>query len=190
VLQSCDMNAIRLASRGPRFSAVNTYRNVAAAVTAAATVFSLAACSAGITSAPAATTAATASSTSGPSRSASAAASPASSGRILQVSGLSGGFPVPAGAKVAENISTSTEIGIMFAKVVPAKVASFYTQALPKAGYTVTSNSSFGGSVLIQFTGHGYTGEVTASAKATADTTLPGLGTKDITAIILQPKKK
>ena len=169
---------------------MNTYRIATVAVAAGAIAFSLAACSAGITSAPAATTAATTSSSSSPSRSASAAAAPASSGRILQVSGLSGGFPVPAGAKVGENISTSTEIGIMFAKVVPAKVASFYTQALPKAGYTVTGNSSFGGSVLIQFTGHGYTGEVTASAKATADTTLPGLGTKDITAIILQPKKK
>jgi hypothetical protein len=109
------------------------------------------------------------------------------------VGGKVGRFPVPAGAKVGENISTSNEIAIMFAKVVPATVSSFYAQALPKAGYTVTGNSSAsegGGMILIQFTGHGYTGEVTTFAKAAANETLPGLGTRNITAIIMQPKKK
>jgi hypothetical protein len=169
--------------------AVNINRNAGTAVAACAAALSLAACSAGITSAPAATTAATSSSS--PSRSATAAASPSSAaGRILEVSGVPGGFPVPSAAKVAENISTSTDISIMFSRVIPAKVSSFYTQALPKAGYTVTSNSSASGFILIQFTGHGYTGEVTTMAKASADETLPGLGTKNITAIILQPKKK
>ena len=85
------------------------------------------------------------------------------------MTGSVGSFPVPAGAKVAENISTSSGVDIMFAKVTPAKVQSFYAQALPTAGDTVTSNSSSsesGGMALIEFTGHGYTGEVTTMAKA------------------------
>ncbi len=182
---------------------MNAYRNVAAALAACAACLSLAACSAGITTTSSASAdaaqasrsaAAVASSASAAAvASASAAASRAAAGRMISVTGGSiGSFPVPGGAKVGENISTSSEIGIMFAKVVPAKVASFYAQALPEAGYTVTSNSSSsegGGVVVIQFTGHGYTGEVSAFAKASADETLPGLGTKDITAIILQPKK-
>ncbi len=189
MLQVCDTNAIRLATRCPRLGAVTTYRNAAAVLAACAAALSLAACSAGITSAPAAATAAT--SASHPSQSATASPSSAAS-RMIEVGGKVGRFPIPAGAKVGENISTSSEIGIMFAKVVPARVASFYAQALPTAGYTVTSNSSSsegGGVVVIQFTGHGYTGEVSAFAKASADEALPGLGTRNITAIILQPKK-
>jgi len=181
---------------------VNTYRNVAAALAACAACLSLAACSAGITTTSSASAdaaqasrsaAAAASSASAAAvASASASASRAAAGRTLEVGGKVGRFPVPAGAKVGENISTGNEIAIMFAKVVPAKVSSFYAQALPKAGYTVTSNSSAsegGGMILIQFTGHGYTGEVTTMAKASSDETLPGLGTRNITAIILQPKK-
>jgi len=168
---------------------VNTYRNVATALAACAACLSLAACSAGITTASTATTAATSSSS--PSRSAAASSSPASDGRMIEVSGSIGRFPVPAGAKVAENVSTSAGIGIMFSKVTPAKVQSFYIQALPKAGYRVTGNQSFSGSdgvMLIQFTGHGYKGTVSTMATADKSDTLPGLGTKNVTSILLEPK--
>jgi sugar/nucleoside kinase (ribokinase family) len=111
---------------------------------------------------------------------------------MLQVTGSVRSFPVPAGANVAENISTSGGITIMFGKVSPAKVSSFYAQALPKAGYTVTGNSSVsesGGVTLIQFTGHGYKGTIGTLANAPdPSNTLPGLGSKNVTTILLQPK--
>ena len=196
------MFAIRRVRRRSRFSAVNIYRNVAAAVAAGAACLSLAACSAGITTTTSASAAAADSSRSAAAvassasaaaiASASASASRAAAGRMVSVTGGSiGRFPVPTKAKVAENIAVSSTVDIMFGKVTPAEVQSFYAQALPKDGYTITSNSSSsesGGMVLIQFTGHGYTGEVTTMAKASSDETLPGLGTKDITAIILQHK--
>ena len=170
---------------------MNTYRNVAA-LAAAAACLSLAACSAGITATSTATTAATSSSSPSHSHSATAASSPASGGRMLSVSGKISSFPVPAGASVAENITMSNDISIMFGKVALGAVQRFYTQALPRAGYTITGNSSAsegGGVMIIQFTGHGYKGQVSTLAKApdSADT-MPGLGTKNITTILLQPK--
>ncbi len=190
MLQPCDTNAIRLAARGSRLGAVNINRNVGTAVAACAAALSLAACSAGITSAPAATTAATSSSS--PSRSATAAASPSSAaGRILEVSGVPGGFPVPSAAKVAENVSTSSGIGIMFSKVTPDKVQSFYAQALPRAGWRITGDQSFSGSsgmMIMQFTGHGFKGTVSTMATVDPSDTLPGLGTKNVTSVLLDPK--
>jgi ABC-type phosphate transport system substrate-binding protein len=192
MLQGCDMFAIRRAWRGPRFSAVNTYRNAAMALVTCAASLSLAACTAGITTTSTATAAATSSSSPSPSRSATMTSSPAPAGRMLAVSGKISTFPVPAGAKVAENVSLNNDISIGFGKVTLAKVQSFYAQALPKAGYTITSNSSAsesGGVVLIQFTGHGYKGQVSALASdPDPSDTLPGLGSKNVTTILLQPK--
>jgi hypothetical protein len=74
-------------------------------------------------------------------------------GRTIQVSGKVGSFPVPAGANVAENIASGQETIIIFDKITPAKVSSFYARALPQAGYTVTT--------FIQFTGHGFKGTST-----------------------------
>jgi ABC-type phosphate transport system substrate-binding protein len=192
MLQGCDMFAIRRAWHAPRFSCVNTYRNAAMALVTCAASLSLAACTAGITTTSTATAAATSSSSPSPSRSATATSSPAPAGRMLAVSGKISTFPVPAGAKVAENVSLNNDISIGFGKVTLAKVQSFYTQALPKAGYTITSNSSAsesGGVVLIQFTGHGYKGQVSALASdPDPSDTLPGLGSKNVTTILLQPK--
>ena len=170
---------------------MNKYRNAGAALAACAAALSLAACSAGITTASTATTAATSSSS--PSRTATAtSASPsAPAGRMLSVSGKISTFPVPAGAKVAENISLNNDIDIMFGKVTPAKVQSFYTQALPRAGYTITGNQSVSGSggvIIMQFTGHGYKGTVSTLASTDTSDTLPGLGTKNVTSILIQPK--
>jgi hypothetical protein len=189
--QACDMIAIRLVWRRPRFAAVNTNRYAAAALAACAVSLSLAACSAGITTA---STATTSSSSPSPSRSATVAAtsSPAPAGRMVAVSGKISTFPVPAGAKVAENVSLNNDISIGFGKVTLAKVQSFYAEALPKAGYTITSDSSAsesGGVVLIQFTGHGYKGQISALASAPAPSdALPGLGSKNLTTILLEPK--
>jgi hypothetical protein len=111
---------------------------------------------------------------------------------MISVSGKVSSFPVPAGAKVAENVSISNSISIAFGEVTLAKVQSFYTQALPRAGYTITGNSTAsesGGVMVIQFTGHGYKGQVSTLANdLDPKYALPGLGSKNVTTILLQPK--
>jgi hypothetical protein len=170
------------------------YRLAAAALTACAASLSLAACTAGTTTTSTATTSPAATS-----RSAAAAPSSASSSasalasRMLKVSGEVGSFPVPAGAKVVQNIGTSQETIVIFGTVTPATVSSFYAQALPRAGYTVTANSVItqsGNTVAyIQFTGHGVKGNIDGLAKDTDSTvSLPGLGHKNVTTISLMPQ--
>ena len=172
---------------------MNKYRPAAVALAACAASLSLAACSAGITSSSTATTDATASASTSPSRSASASPSPAATGRMLKVSGSVGTFPVPAGAKIAQNLGTGQETIVIFSLITPAKVSTFYAQALPKAGYTVTANSvvTQGGSTVafIQFTGHGVKGNIDGLSKfKEASTDIPGLGHKNVTTISLLPK--
>jgi hypothetical protein len=165
------------------------YRLAAAALTACAASLSLAACTAGTTTTSTATTSPAATS-----RSAAAAPSSASAlaSRMLKVSGEVGSFPVPAGAKVVQNIGTSQETIVIFGTVTPAKVSSFYA-ALPRAGYTVTANSVItqsGNTVAyIQFTGHGVKGNIDGLAKDTDSTvSLPGLGHRNVTTISLMPQ--
>ena len=164
---------------------MHTYRNVAAALAAGAACLSLAACSAGITTASTATTAVTSS----PSASRSAAASSsAPAGRTIEVSGKVGRFPVPPGAKVAENVATDQEVIVFFSLVTPAKVESFYTRALPRAGYKVGTNSVFtqdGATVaFIQFTGHGFKGSIdTLSRFNDSSVSIAGLGHKNVTTV-------
>jgi hypothetical protein len=165
------------------------YRPAAVALAACAASLSLAACSAGITSSSTATTEATASA----STSRTASASPSPSARMLKVSGSVGTFPVPAGAKIAQNLGTGQETIVIFSLITPAKVSTFYAQALPKAGYTVTANSvvTQGGSTVafIQFTGHGVKGNIDGLSKfKEASTDIPGLGHKNVTTISLLPK--
>jgi hypothetical protein len=152
---------------------------------------SVAACTAGITTAS--TTAAPVTSAPAPSRSVSVARSsstPASSGRTVAISGSIGSFPVPAGAKVAENVADGKHIIIFFSSVTPANVSSFYSAALPRAGYTISGNSILneGGvtEAIIDFTGHGYKGDIGAvSHFSGSGPNLPGLGTKNVTTIAL-----
>ncbi len=170
---------------------MNKYRPAAVALAACAASLSLAACTAGITTASTATTSPAAPSRSG--SSASASASLAAAGRMIQVSGDVGSFPVPAGAKVAENIASSQETVVFFSMITPAKVSSFYARALPQAGYTVTTNSVVSQSgntvAFIQFTGHGFKGNIDALSKFTDSTvSLAGLGHKNVTTITFMPK--
>jgi len=172
------------------------YRLAAAALTTCAASLSLAACAAGSTTTSTATTSPAATSRSAAAASSSASSSASASalaGRMLKVSGEVGSFPVPAGAKVVQNIGTSQETIVIFGVVTPAKVSSFYAQALPRAGYTVTANSVItqsGNTVAyIQFTGHGVKGNIDGLSKDTDSTvSLPGLGRKNVTTISLMPK--
>jgi hypothetical protein len=111
---------------------------------------------------------------------------------MIAISGSVGSFPVPAGAKVAENIADSQEIIVIFSSITPAKVSSFYATALPRAGYSISSNSLVdqgGGTVaFIQFSGHRYKGNIDALSKfSDSSVSLPGLGTKNVTTVSLMP---
>ena len=174
---------------------MNKYRSSLAALAACAASLSLAACSAGVTATSLATTspAAPSQASASASSSASSSAGPAAAGRMIHVSGNVGSFPVPAGAKVVQNIGSSQETVVIFSKITPAKVSSFYAQALPRAGYTVTANSVItqsGNTVTyIQFTGHGIKGNIDGLSKFTDSTvSVPGLGHKNVTTISLMPK--
>ena len=167
---------------------MNNYRSAALALAACAASLTATACTAGIsTVTPHATSAAT------PSHSASVArssSSPASSGRMISVSGSVGSFPVPAGAKVAENIADGQESIVIFSSITPATVSSFYATALPRAGYAITGNSLVtegGGTVaFIVFSGHGYKGTVDSLAQFPG-TSVVGLGDTNVTTIIFAP---
>ena len=170
---------------------MNGYRPAAVTLAACLVSLSLAACTTGITSAS--TAAPASSSSSSASASASASASLAAAGRMIQVSGKVGSFPVPAGAKIAENVASSEETVVFSSAITPAKVSSFYARALPQAGYTITTNSVFSQSgstvALIQFTGHGFKGNIDALSKFTdPDVTLAGLGHKNVTTVTFMPK--
>ena len=120
-------------------------------------------------------------------------ASPALASRTIKLSGEAGSFPLPAGAKVAENVAGPEGTIVFFDQVTPAKVSSFYAQALPRAGYTITANSviSQSGSnvAFIQFTGHGIKGTIDALARFTdSSVSIAGLGHKNVTTISITQK--
>jgi hypothetical protein len=206
MLQACDTNAIRLARRRPKLGAVNTYRNAAAALAAAAACLSLAACSAGITTGSSASAdaadssrsaAAVASSASAAAiASASASASRAAAGRMIKVAGTSATIPVPTGAKVvanmAMNVDGGKQTGIFFVLVTPAKVASFYTATLPRDGYKITANTlitqSGSAVAFVQFSGHGIKGTIDSVAKFPDSVGIPGLGHKNVTSVTITPR--
>ena len=124
---------------------------------------------------------------------AAAASSRAPSGRMIKVTGSVGSFPVPAGAKVTENIAIDQkDVVVAFGSVTPANVSSFYATALPRAGYTISGNSVVtqgGGTVaFIFFSGHGYKGDIGALSKAPASEASMGLGTKNVTTITFMLK--
>ena len=170
---------------------MNKYRSAALALAACAASLTATACTAGITTvAPPATSAAA------PSHSASVARSSSSearAGRMISVSGSVGSFPVPAGAKVAENIADGQESIVIFSSIAPPKVSSFYATALPQAGYTISGNSLVtqgGGTVaFILFSGHGYKGNIDALSNfPNSGVSVAGLGTKNVTTITIMRK--
>jgi ABC-type phosphate transport system substrate-binding protein len=173
---------------------MNTYRSAAVALTACAASLSLTACTTGTTTASTATTSPAARNSTSASASASASQSaPALASRTIKVSGEFGSFPIPARAKVVENVASDPGAIVFFDRVTPAKVSSFYAQALPRAGYTITVNSVIsqsGGTVaFIQFTGHGVKGTIDALSKFTdSSVSIAGLGHKNVTTISIRSK--
>src|SRR6266581_5151080 len=125
---------------------MNHSRTAVLAAAACAAGISLAACSVTTTASP--------------------ASSPASAGSTVSVSGPIGRFPVPPDAQLIDDGTDNGHYDIVFASVSPSEVSRFYTTALPRAGYTIISNSSATGDSFsgtgIWFTGHGYSGQIGA----------------------------
>jgi cell division septation protein DedD len=173
---------------------MNKYRSAALALAACAASLSVAACSSGT---PAASSAGTSSAT--PSQSASAAITSAVpttgapiAGKTVSVNGKLTSFPVPAAAKLAENMGGGQALVLIFGAVAPADVARFYATALPQAGYSVSTSAmlSKGGDngAYIVFSGHGYKGTVDSLAQFPG-TSVVGIGDKNVTTIIFAPSK-
>jgi hypothetical protein len=94
---------------------------------------------------------------------------------------------------VAENVASSQETIIIFDKITPAKVSAFYGRVLQQDGFTVTTNSvvsqSGATAAIIQFTGHGLTGNIDALTNFNDSTvSLAGLGHENVTTITFKPK--
>jgi hypothetical protein len=170
---------------------MNKYRSAALALAAVAASLAVAACSAGTpTSSSAASSPAASSSSALPvSSSAPPTTGPPIPGRMLTIQGTLGSFPVPAAAKVGENISGGPSAIVVFGLVVPADVARFYATALPQAGYTVTTNSMVSrgsqNGAVIAFAGHGYKGNI-ESVNQVAGPAIAGLG-QNVTTIVISP---
>jgi len=173
---------------------MNKYRSAVLALAAGVASLTVAACSAGTPTASSAASSPAASS-SAPAGQAIASSAPPTTGapipgRMLAVKGTLGTFPVPAAAKVGENISGGQSVVVVFGLVAPADVARFYATALPQAGYTVTTNSlvSKGGQngAIIAFSGHGFKGNIEAVNQVVGPD-IGGLGGQNVTTIIIAP---
>jgi hypothetical protein len=173
---------------------MNKYRSAALALAACAASLSVAACSSGT---PSASSAGTSSAT--PSQSASAVVSsavptsgPPIAGRTISVNGKLTSFPIPAAAKVAENVAGGRALVLVFGAVAPADVARFYATALPQAGYSVTTNSMLSkghdSGAYIVFSGHGYKGTVDSLTQFPG-MSVAGIGDKNVTTIIFAATK-
>lgn len=173
---------------------MNRYRSALAVATCAASL-SVTGCTAGISTASSPPTSPAASSNGAASHGASAAASspsPASSASMISLSGSVGSFPIPAGAKVAENAGLNGGSIVVITSVTPAKVLNFYESELPQAGYTITGNASAttagGLEVNLLFSGHGYRGNMVAGANVPASgLDLLGVSPGHFAIITLQP---
>ncbi len=84
----------------------------------------------------------------------------------VSLGGSLGDFPLPPGATLVDNVTVGANHDLIISGVTPVKVSSFYTSALPQAGYTITVNNTpaghFTGTAII-FTGHGYRGVIGAA---------------------------
>jgi hypothetical protein len=138
---------------------MNHLRAAVLAAAAAAAGVSLAACSVTTTASP-------------------APGSAPRAGGTVSVSGPLGRFPIPQGAQVIEDSTDYGHYSIVFGSVSPSAVATFYATALPRAGYSIISNSSATGDSWgsfsgtgIWFSGHGYNGQIGALSSVQ----IPGL---------------
>lgn len=184
---------------------MNVHHRMAMTLTTCAASLSLAACSAGITTANPQSSPSTVASRAGTSAAASpslATSASAGAGSTVRVDAPIGSFPIPHGAQVVANMPCGKQVLIELGSVTPAQASAFYTAALPQAGYQITDNTLNSdpntgapqGMAEFTFTGHGYTGLIIAmanlGAEASADpsvASLPGSIAKNAVEISLTP---
>lgn len=153
---------------------MNFYRTTALAAAACAVAVALTACDGTFTT------------TSVVSPVSTATGSRLTAGSTDSVSSPVGDFPVPPGAQVINEGNNNGSYDIIFGSVTPSEVSSFYTGALPRAGYTIISDTSGSGDFFsgtgIWFNGHGYNGQIGAFSGGTIfGVTLPGSNFVEIT---------
>jgi hypothetical protein len=174
---------------------MNVNRLLATSVTTCAVGLSLAACSVGISSASPGTSpspspaASHAASSAAASHSTSASASPSHSpADTVSVDTPFGSFPIPHGAQLEANMSCGKQqVLLELDSVTPVQAATFYTSALPQAGYNITENNLSAdpdtgapqGMAEISFTGHSYTGLIIAIANLDSGPSSAGLPSND-----------
>jgi hypothetical protein len=169
---------------------MNKYRSTALVLATCAAGLSVAACSAGTPSASSSTATSPASSPSAVPVVSSAVptSGPPIAGKMITVKGKIGSFPVPAAAKVGENLSGASSLLVVFGLVAPVDVARFYATALPQAGFTVTSNSLVSqgaqNGAIVQFTGHGFKGNIESVAQFPG-ASIAGVGATNVTTIVM-----
>lgn len=169
------------------------YRSATLALAACAASLAVAACSAGTPSAGSSATATATAPGTGTAAPVTSAPPPTGgapiAGRTLQLKGKLGSFPIPEAAKIGENMSGGSALVLIFGSVAPADVSRFYATALPKAGFTVTSNSlvSQGGQngAVIQFSGRGYRGNIEAIDQF--PDSIAGIGDVNVTTVTISP---
>jgi hypothetical protein len=174
---------------------MSNYRPAGLALAACAASLTVAACtSGGITTTPPATTSAASAPSASAAATTASSGSSASSGQTIALGGSIGSFPLPVGAKVADNVDINKRITVYFSGVTPAKILSFYKAALPQAGYTVTmsiTNNEGGAETIFEFTGHGYEGGVLAYATSPGKppgVSVPGFPTKNVAEVTFRPE--
>ena len=124
---------------------------------------------------------------------AAAASAPASAGRMITIGGSADRFPVPAGAKVAANIGDGQSVEVFFSMVTPENVSSFYATALPGPA-TPSPSTQWSPRTATRWrssisAGTDTRATIDAETKALdPGLTIPGLGTKNVTTILLMPK--
>jgi hypothetical protein len=121
---------------------------------------------------------------------------------MVSVDAPIGSFPVPHGAQVLFNSTCGREVIIELTSITPTQASSFYNSVLPSDGYKITGNTLVDGSESglpgaaagIEFTGHGYKGEVAAlsnlgalSSTGPSAAGLPSGVTKNFLTITLTP---
>ncbi len=88
----------------------------------------------------------------------------------LKAANVPADFPIPPGAKVEAGTSRNNESVVTLTGVSDSAVATFYRQALPAAGYTITNDNQISGLVAsIGFEGHGLIGSIGAAGIGTTN---------------------
>jgi hypothetical protein len=166
---------------------MNKYRPATLALAAGAAALAVAACSSAGTPSASSSSTATNTKTAVPvvSSPVPTTGAPIQS-KMLTLKGKLGSFPIPATAKVGENISGGSSLILIFGSVVPSDVARFYATALPQAGFTVTSQAlvSQGGQhgAIVEFTGKGFKGTI-ESVDELPGASVAGIGSANVTTV-------